>query len=195
VTSTDSQSRVLDCMIDHGVDGICIMVDYSEQFLLLDDERNTARPVHRSRAWARAVGRGLQPQVPIAPGGQRQMALALSSPSCAPKGVTPLLAAPTGRLSTVWSIGCSGPALFDGGKSLLGTLNRPITTWWCCFPTLWGLGPVLGSQLVHHAVGTGTALSPQIWALVQSWAPILRCWFSARWGAGTVLSSQIVGPG
>jgi 2-keto-3-deoxy-L-arabinonate dehydratase len=47
VTSTDSQSRVLDCMIDHGVDGICIMVDYSEQFLLLDDERNTARPVHR----------------------------------------------------------------------------------------------------------------------------------------------------
>lgn len=28
-------------MIDHGVDGICILVNYSEQFLLSDDERNT----------------------------------------------------------------------------------------------------------------------------------------------------------
>jgi 2-keto-3-deoxy-L-arabinonate dehydratase len=35
------QRRVLDCMIDQGVDGICILANYSEQFLLTDDERNT----------------------------------------------------------------------------------------------------------------------------------------------------------
>jgi dihydrodipicolinate synthase/N-acetylneuraminate lyase len=33
------QRRVLDCMIDQGVDGICILANYSEQFLLSDDER------------------------------------------------------------------------------------------------------------------------------------------------------------
>ena len=37
----DGQRRVLDCMIDRGVDGICILANYSEQFLLSDDERNT----------------------------------------------------------------------------------------------------------------------------------------------------------
>ncbi|NQW09088.1 MAG: dihydrodipicolinate synthase family protein [Alphaproteobacteria bacterium] len=35
----DSQRRVLDCMIDQGVDGICILANYSEQFLLTDNER------------------------------------------------------------------------------------------------------------------------------------------------------------
>jgi dihydrodipicolinate synthase/N-acetylneuraminate lyase len=35
------QRRVLDCMIDQGVDGICILANYSEQFLLSDLERNT----------------------------------------------------------------------------------------------------------------------------------------------------------
>jgi dihydrodipicolinate synthase/N-acetylneuraminate lyase len=33
--------RVLDCMIDQGVDGICILANYSEQFLLTDEERET----------------------------------------------------------------------------------------------------------------------------------------------------------
>ncbi len=33
--------RVLDCMIDQRVDGICILANYSEQFLLDDDERAT----------------------------------------------------------------------------------------------------------------------------------------------------------
>ena len=33
--------RVLDCMVDQGVDGICILANYSEQFLLADDERAT----------------------------------------------------------------------------------------------------------------------------------------------------------
>ena len=28
-------------MIDQGVDGICILANYSEQFLLTDDERDT----------------------------------------------------------------------------------------------------------------------------------------------------------
>lgn len=32
--------RVLDCMIDQGVDGICILANYSEQFLLTDGERS-----------------------------------------------------------------------------------------------------------------------------------------------------------
>jgi 2-keto-3-deoxy-L-arabinonate dehydratase len=37
----DGQRRVLDCMIDQRVDGICILANYSEQFLLSDEERNT----------------------------------------------------------------------------------------------------------------------------------------------------------
>jgi 4-hydroxy-tetrahydrodipicolinate synthase/2-keto-3-deoxy-L-arabinonate dehydratase len=36
----EGQRRVLDCMIDQGVDGICILANYSEQFLLSDEERN-----------------------------------------------------------------------------------------------------------------------------------------------------------
>ena len=31
--------RVLDCMVDQGADGICILATFSEQFLLSDDER------------------------------------------------------------------------------------------------------------------------------------------------------------
>ena len=34
-------ARVLDCMVDQGVDGICILANYSEQFLLTDEERDT----------------------------------------------------------------------------------------------------------------------------------------------------------
>jgi 2-keto-3-deoxy-L-arabinonate dehydratase len=37
----EGMRRVLDCMIDQGVDGICILANYSEQFLLTDDERQT----------------------------------------------------------------------------------------------------------------------------------------------------------
>ena len=36
----ESQKRVLDCMIDQNVDGICILANYSEQFLLSDEERD-----------------------------------------------------------------------------------------------------------------------------------------------------------
>ncbi|HEU4378303.1 MAG TPA: dihydrodipicolinate synthase family protein [Hyphomicrobiaceae bacterium] len=36
----EGMRRVLDCMIDQGVDGICILANYSEQFLLTDEERN-----------------------------------------------------------------------------------------------------------------------------------------------------------
>lgn len=35
------QRRALDCMIDQGVDGICILANFSEQFLLTDAERET----------------------------------------------------------------------------------------------------------------------------------------------------------
>jgi 2-keto-3-deoxy-L-arabinonate dehydratase len=37
----EGQRRVLDCMVDQGVDGICILANFSEQFLLTDDERAT----------------------------------------------------------------------------------------------------------------------------------------------------------
>ncbi|HET7096160.1 MAG TPA: dihydrodipicolinate synthase family protein [Casimicrobiaceae bacterium] len=37
----EGQRRVLDCMIDQGVDGMCILANYSEQFLLSDAERST----------------------------------------------------------------------------------------------------------------------------------------------------------
>lgn len=35
----DGMRRVLDCMIDQGVDGICILANFSEQFLISDAER------------------------------------------------------------------------------------------------------------------------------------------------------------
>ncbi|MGZ9811458.1 dihydrodipicolinate synthase family protein [Pseudoroseicyclus sp. H15] len=35
----EGMSRVLDCLIDSGVDAICILANYSEQFVLSDDER------------------------------------------------------------------------------------------------------------------------------------------------------------
>ena len=35
----DGMKRVLDCMVDQGVDGICILANFSEQFLLSDAER------------------------------------------------------------------------------------------------------------------------------------------------------------
>jgi dihydrodipicolinate synthase/N-acetylneuraminate lyase len=37
----EGNRRVLDCMVDQGVDGICILANYSEQFLLADTERDT----------------------------------------------------------------------------------------------------------------------------------------------------------
>lgn len=37
----DGIRRVLDCMIDQGVSGICVLANYSEQFLLSGDERDT----------------------------------------------------------------------------------------------------------------------------------------------------------
>ena len=37
----DGMRRVLDCMVDQGVDAICILANYSEQFLLTDAERDT----------------------------------------------------------------------------------------------------------------------------------------------------------
>jgi 4-hydroxy-tetrahydrodipicolinate synthase len=36
----EGQKRVLDCMIDQGIDGICILANFSEQFLLSDEERD-----------------------------------------------------------------------------------------------------------------------------------------------------------
>ena len=35
----DGTKRVIDCMVDQKVDGICILANYSEQFLLSDEER------------------------------------------------------------------------------------------------------------------------------------------------------------
>ena len=36
----DGMKRVLDCMIDQGVDGVCILANFSEQFLISDAERD-----------------------------------------------------------------------------------------------------------------------------------------------------------
>ncbi len=52
----EGQRRVLDCMIDQGVDGICILANYSEQFLLTDEERDTLTELclaHVARSCAR----------------------------------------------------------------------------------------------------------------------------------------------
>ncbi|WP_282095688.1 dihydrodipicolinate synthase family protein [Epibacterium ulvae] len=37
----EGMKRVLDCLIDQGANGICILANFSEQFLLADDERET----------------------------------------------------------------------------------------------------------------------------------------------------------
>ena len=37
----EGMRHVIDCMVDQGVDGICILANYSEQFLLTDAERDT----------------------------------------------------------------------------------------------------------------------------------------------------------
>ena len=50
----DGQRRVLDCMIDQGVDGICILANYSEQFLLSDGERDTLLDLCLSHVAGRA---------------------------------------------------------------------------------------------------------------------------------------------
>jgi 4-hydroxy-tetrahydrodipicolinate synthase len=36
----EGQRRVIDCMIDQGVDGMCVLANYSEQFVIDDDERD-----------------------------------------------------------------------------------------------------------------------------------------------------------
>lgn len=41
----DGMRRVLDCLIDLGVDAICILANYSEQFLLTDEERATLQQI------------------------------------------------------------------------------------------------------------------------------------------------------
>ena len=41
----DGQRRVIDCMIDQGIDGLCILANYSEQFLLSDSEREILQTV------------------------------------------------------------------------------------------------------------------------------------------------------
>jgi dihydrodipicolinate synthase/N-acetylneuraminate lyase len=40
----ESQKRAIDFMIDSGVDGICILANFSEQFALADDERELLTP-------------------------------------------------------------------------------------------------------------------------------------------------------
>ncbi|MCK7473345.1 MAG: dihydrodipicolinate synthase family protein [Rhodopseudomonas palustris] len=50
----DGQRRVLDCMVDQGVDGICILANYSEQFLL---DRRRARHAARRCASRHVAGR------------------------------------------------------------------------------------------------------------------------------------------
>ena len=58
----DGQRRVLDCMIDQGVDGICILANYSEQFLLTDARaRHADRSVPVACRRPRAGDRDLQP--------------------------------------------------------------------------------------------------------------------------------------
>ena len=49
----EGQRRVLDCMIDQRVDGICILANYSEQFLLTDAERSTLLDVCTSQVAGR----------------------------------------------------------------------------------------------------------------------------------------------
>ncbi len=42
---TEGMRRVLDCMVDQGVDGICVLANFSEQFLISDSERDLLTPL------------------------------------------------------------------------------------------------------------------------------------------------------
>lgn len=50
----DGMKRVIDCMIDQGVEGICILANFSEQFLLGDEERATLTRLCLEHAAGRA---------------------------------------------------------------------------------------------------------------------------------------------
>src|ERR687887_947668 len=41
----ESQRRAIDFMVDSGVDGICILANFSEQFALTDEERERLTPL------------------------------------------------------------------------------------------------------------------------------------------------------
>lgn len=41
IIDTEGMKRALDCLIDQGADGICVLANFSEQFLISDDERET----------------------------------------------------------------------------------------------------------------------------------------------------------
>ncbi len=51
----DGMRRVLDCMVDQGVDGICILANFSEQFLLTDVERDTLSDLSMSHVAGRVL--------------------------------------------------------------------------------------------------------------------------------------------
>ena len=49
----DGMRRVLDCMVDQGVDGICVLANFSEQFLISDAERETLTRLSAERVAGR----------------------------------------------------------------------------------------------------------------------------------------------
>ncbi|MCB2056135.1 MAG: dihydrodipicolinate synthase family protein, partial [Geminicoccaceae bacterium] len=51
----EGMGRVVDCMIDQGVDGICVLANYSEQFLLSDAERDALLDLCAERNAGRSV--------------------------------------------------------------------------------------------------------------------------------------------
>ena len=57
----DGMCRVLDCMIDQGVDAICILANYSEQFLFSDEDAVVDASATRAvaGAWGAAAIAGI----------------------------------------------------------------------------------------------------------------------------------------
>ena len=79
-----SQKRCVDFMIDAGSDGLCILANFSEQFLLADEEREVL-----TRTILEHVAGRVPVIAPVAPASRSGSSVIASSPSHGPSMASP----------------------------------------------------------------------------------------------------------